>query len=208
MIDEPKADATADATADVSADNIEGTATSPEAMLEALSAQAAEFALFPASTRAHYMFAYDLLMEQALVSRLVKKLLVAHVVSLPNHKLVWPYFYPPAGSSLPGLLRTNHEEDVVWGVLYDASGKDLSQLESYIRVPNRYHKRGVMTRDRGGRRIPAFTYTISIFDPVPVQPSTDYITQIVSCAEDRGLPGEWIEQLKSLPTAQESMGGQ
>jgi hypothetical protein len=201
LIDDP----TPDATADVSADDTEGATTSPEAMLEALSAQAADTALFPASTRVHYMFAYDLLMQQALVSRLVKKLLVAHVVSLPNYKLVWPYFYPPAGSSLPGLLRTNREEDVVWGVLYDATGKDLTELESYIRVPNRYHKRGVMTRDRGGRRIPAFTYTLSIFDPVPAKPSADFISQMVSCAAERGLPEEWLEKLRSYLPGEEGV---
>jgi hypothetical protein len=187
-----------------SQDSGEGGGVSPETLLETLGAQASEAALFPGSLREEFFFSYDLLLDQSTVSRFVKGMTVAHICVLRNHRLVWPYFYPPAGSCLPGLLRTNQDEDCVWGVLYRTAGKDLRALESYLRIPNRYHRRGVATMDRGGRRMAAFTYVLTLHDPVMGKPSKEYLERLVACATERGLPDEWLANLKALPVGEYS----
>lgn len=182
-------------------DEAEGALLSPETVLEELSFQASESALFPGSLREEYLFAYDLLLDQATVARFVKALQMVRIVRLPHHRLVWPYYYPPLGSALPSLLRTNRDDDSVWGVLYDARGKDFSALAQQLRVPNRYHRRAVITLDRGGRRFVAFTYVVTLHDPMMAQPSPDYLSQLVAAAAERGLPEEWLAALRATETA-------
>jgi hypothetical protein len=179
-------------------------ALSPEMVLETLSAQANDTALFPGSVRAEYFFAYDMLQDQAAVARFVRGLQMAKVVSLPHHSLIWPYYSPPLGTALPSLLRTNQEQDCVWGILYSARGRNFSPLNTYLRVPNRYHRCNVITVDRGGRRFPAFTYILSKHDPAPGKPSRGYLDRLLAAAQERELPEEWLAQLSALETAPDS----
>ena len=171
---------------------------SPETLLETLSAQANEAAMFPGSLREEYFFAYDLLLDQSAVSRFVKGMQWAKNVSLPLHRLVWPYYYPPAGSALPSLLRTNRETDCVWGILYLATGRDFSKLARNLRTPNRYHRRGIICQDRGGRRFNAFTYVLTLQDDVMGKPSAAYMDNLIAAARERNLPEEWLEQLQAV----------
>lgn len=184
-----------------------GLVLSPEALLETLSAQTSDVAMFPGSLRAEYFFAYDMLLDQATIARFTKGMQMSKIVSLTHHRLVWPYYSPPVGSALPSILRTNQEDDCVWGILYNARGKDLSALNTYLRVPNRYHRRGVITTDRGGRRFPAFTYVLSIHDDTLGKPSRDYLDRLLAAATERQLPDEWLAQLKALEVAPEQQGG-
>jgi hypothetical protein len=174
---------------------------SPDALLEMLSLQASEAALFPGSLREEYLFAYDLLLDQAQVSRYVKALQAVKIARLPHHRLVWPYYYRPLGTALPSLLRTNRDDDHVWGLLYDARQKDFRALEKALRTPNRYHRRAVGVQDRGGRRYTAFTYMLTLRDPVMSKPSASYLEQLVACATERALPAEWLDALKSVPVS-------
>lgn len=171
---------------------------SPETLLETLSAQANEAAMFPGSLREDYFFAYDLLLEQSYVARFVRGLQWAKNVRLPLHRLVWPYYYPPAASALPSLLRTNREEDCVWGILYLATGRDFNLLARHLRTPNRYHRRGVITKDRGGRRFNAFTYVLTLQDDVLGHPSQQYMDRLLAAAEERKLPEEWMAELRAI----------
>lgn len=173
---------------------------SPEAMLETLAHQANEAAIFPGSLREEYLFAYDLLLDQSTVGRFIKGPLAPRVVRLANHRLVWPYYYPPAGTALPTLLRTNRDEDAVWGVVYETKRKDMKALEEYLRVPNRYHRRAVPVHDRGGRRIMAFAYVLSVQDPLPSKPSADFREKLAAAATERSLPEEWLAMLQALET--------
>jgi hypothetical protein len=157
--------------------------------------------LFPGSLREEYFFAYDLLLDQGAVSRFVKGLRLAKIVRLQHHRLVWPYFYPPSGTALPSLLRTNQDADNVWGVLYQARGKDFSPLAEQLRVPNRYHRRGVITLDRGERRFTAFTYVLTLHDDMMGRPSPGYLAQLLAAATERELPEEWLAYLRSIEPA-------
>lgn len=183
-------------------------ALSPEMVLEALSAQANDTALFPGSLRAEYFFAYDMLQDQATVARFVKGLQAVKVVRLPHHNLIWPYYYQPQATALPSILRTNDEQDGVWGILYNARGRNFSPLHTYLRVPNRYHRCNVITVDRGGRRFPAFTYILSKHDEAPGRPSRGYLDRLIATAQERALPAEWIAYLSALETAPESAGAE
>jgi hypothetical protein len=175
---------------------------SPEALLETLAHQANEAAIFPGSLREEYLFAYDLLLDQSTVGRFIKGPLAPRVVQLTNHRLVWPYYYPPAGTALPSLLRTNRDDDAVWGVIYETKRKDVRALEEYLRVPNRYHRRAVAVHDRGGRRIMAFAYVLSVQDPLPGKPSADFRGKLAAAAAERSLPEEWLSALNSLETGE------
>jgi hypothetical protein len=178
------------------------TALSPEAVLESLSAQANEAAIFPGSLREQYLFAYDLLLDQGLIGRFIKGQLAPRIVQLQNHRLVWPYYHPPAQSVLPSIERTNRTDDVVWGVIYEMRRRSLTELERYLRVPNRYHRHAVSCLDRGGRRFTAFTYVLTMNDPVPGKPSAEYREQLLSCAGERELPTEWLETLRGIETVE------
>ena len=171
---------------------------SPEAVLETLSAQTEEVAMFPGSMREEWFFSYDVLMEQTMISRFVKKMNVSKVVSLPHYRLVWPFYYPPQGTALPSLERTNQPEDVVWGLIFSCRGKSFRDLERYLRVPNRYHRSAIQVQDRGGRRFPAFTYVLSRQDDVPPKPSPEYVTQLIEVARERELPDEWLDRLAQI----------
>ncbi|MBN2080999.1 gamma-glutamylcyclotransferase [bacterium] len=171
---------------------------SPEALLETLSAQTTEVALFPGSMREEWFFSYDVLMEQAAISRFIQKMNVCKVVSLPHYRLVWPFYYPPQGTALPSLERTNQSEDEVWGLIFSCRGKDFRDLERFLRVPNRYHRSAIQVQDRGGRRFPAFTYVLSRQDDVPSKPSAEYISKLIEVARERELPEAWLDQLAQV----------
>jgi len=171
---------------------------SPEALLEVISAETSDVALWPGTMREQWFFAYDTLMEQAAISRFVRKMNVNKIVQLPHYKLVWPFYYPPLETSLPSLDRTNREEDLVWGMIYECRGKSFVELERFLRVPNRYRRASVQVQDRGGRRFPAFTYVLTRWDEVPRRPSGSYRDRLVEIAVERELPVEWLEQLRGI----------
>jgi hypothetical protein len=177
-------------------------ALSPEAMLEVLAAQTNDAAIFPLSLREQYLFFYDMLLSQSTIGRFIKGLLPSRVVQLPNYKLIWPYYYPPAQTSLPSLQRTNNSADCVWGLICAMRGKDLTALESYLRVPQRYHRATVSVVDRGGRRFPASAYVLTLKDSAPRPPSAEYREQLLTAATERALPAEWLEQLRQLAVAE------
>jgi hypothetical protein len=173
-----------------------GGTPAPTAVLENLAIPIDDPSLMPDSVRAVYFFAFDHLMEQAVISRYVRGLQPFKVVKAPNFRLCWPYYYPPEGGGLPSLERSDSHD--VWGLLYVATKRDFSLLERHLNVPNRYHRRSVQTVDRGDRRLSAFTYTLSLSDEQESAPSQDYLRRLIGAAENRGLPLDWVEHLRGL----------
>jgi hypothetical protein len=186
------------------AENPNPGADSSSAILENISAKTDDSSMLPASLRPVFLFAFDMLMDQEYVARYAKGLIPSKVVSLPHHKLVWPYYYLPAASCLPYPLRTNREEDSIWGILYDARGSDLKNLERHLNVPGRYHKRGFVLQDRGGRRFNANAYVLTLAGSVPGEaggPSEAYLSRLLDTARERQLPDSWLAELAALSTA-------
>ncbi|MCB1188099.1 gamma-glutamylcyclotransferase [bacterium] len=170
----------------------------PTALLETLGSQIDDAALLPATSQAHYLFAFDDLLDQATIARYVKGMRMEKIVCVPRHRLVFPYFYPPRETSLPSLIRTNNDNDEVWGVLYNLRGKDLKPLERHLKVPNRYHRRSVRIHDRGGNRLVASTYVLTITDEEHRPPSNAYRDFLVETARERGLPEHWLARLMEI----------
>jgi hypothetical protein len=173
-----------------------GTKPTPEGAMVDLAGSDAETLLLPKSAKIPYFFAYDNLMDQAVVARYVKGLVPAKVGRAANYRLAWPYFYPPEGTALPSLQRAASSS--VWGLLYDARGVDLTRLDKHLNVPNRYHRRAVQILDRGERRFSAFTYVLSVHDDGGSKPSPLYLQHLVATAQSRGLPDEWVAELERL----------
>ena len=174
------------------------TTAQPGALLEALGSQIDDAALLPATSRAQYLFAYDQLLEQSLVSRYVKGLRQEKIVCVPRHRIIFPYYHPPQESSLASLIRTNNDNDEVWGILYNLRGKEMKELERYLKVPNRYHRRSVRILDRGGQRLVASTYVLTITDEVHRPPSAAYRDKLIAAAIERQLPEHWIARLQEM----------
>ncbi len=172
-----------------------------EGMIEQMGAEITETSIHPTDTRKTYFFAYDSLLNQSNLSRYVKKLLPFKVVRLPNHRLAWPFFYPPKNSALPSLKRTNESGDEVWGMIFQATGLKFDDLDRHLRVPDRYHKKQFQVVDRGGRRYHTFAYILTPTSETDLTPSKEYIAQLVFLAQERGLPDAWIDKLRSVDTA-------
>jgi len=173
-----------------------GNKPTPEGAMVDLTGTAEETLLLPQSAKIPYFFAFDALLDQAIVARYVKGLIPAKIACAPNYRLVWPYFYPPADSALPSLQRSAGSR--VWGQLFDARGVKFDKLDEHMSVPNRYHRRAVQVLDRGDRRFSAFTYVLTISDPEPRKPSEAYLRHLIDNARNRGLPDEWIAELEKM----------
>src|SRR5205085_1106726 len=141
-------------------------------------------------------FAYDALMDQAVLARYVRGLIPAKVGRAANYRIAWPYFYPPENSALPTLKRSAGSS--VWGQLYDARGVKFDRLDTHLNCPNRYHRRAVQVLDRGERRFSAFTYVLTATDDTGGKPSVTYVQHLITTAKTRGLPDQWIEELEKL----------
>jgi hypothetical protein len=156
--------------------------------------------LIPGQTRKSWLFVYDGFINPALFNRYVKGIVPGKVVSIPSFRLTFPFYYPPANSALASIERDPAAGLGVWGVIYDVTKKDLTQLERYLHVPQRYHPRQVMVVDRGGFRLPATTYVLSVTGGSPLAPSAAYRDELLTSAMDRGFPDEWLGYLQSLST--------
>jgi hypothetical protein len=168
----------------------------PESAMIDLAGTAEETLLLPQSAKVPYFFAYDLLMDQAVVARYVKGLIPAKVARASNYRLAWPWFFPPEGTALPSLQRSAGHS--VWGQLYDARGVKFDKLDEHLRCPDRYHRRAVQVLDRGERRFSAFTYVLTVGDDRHNKPSPEYLQRLIATARTRGLPDEWVDTLSAL----------
>ena len=176
-----------------------GPGQSPETALEQIQGAVHGETILPSSNRKTWLFTYDALMNPATLSRFVKGIVPGKVVSLPSFRLVWPFHYPPQGTALPSIERSDGADGPgVWGVIYDITKKDLTLLERYLNVPNRYHQRGMNVVDRGEFRLPAITYILTATGGSPLAPSTAYRDTLVATSREYGLPEEWSTYLEGL----------
>ena len=97
--------------------------------------------------------------------------------------------------------RTGSADDVVWGVIFDISDADASELESgQTRVG--YRQESVTVRDPDGTTHSVVTYAAApeMIDPAQL-PFESYKDPIVQAARDNALPPEYVEALERLPAA-------
>jgi len=145
------------------------------------------------------LFVYDELLSSEVLKRYLDKPHLEMVAQMPWHRLVFPKYFPPRKTGLASVARSLERNAVVWGVTIDVSIQDLSRLDRYKGLPNRYHRRNVYVQDRGGLKFAAFTYAISYPDKQPSKPSAELKQQMLAGARERNLPADYIAFLESIP---------
>ena len=108
----------------------------------------------------------------------------------------------PVGPGERGVANVAAREgDAVWGAAYLLTLPEAERLDGTEGVPfGAYHRLDVEVLDQGGTRLDAFTY----HSPRGVagrMPSRRYLGLLLAGARLHGLPGEYIERLRSLPLA-------
>jgi len=164
-----------------------------------LDEQAEADTFMPSAGKIDRLFVYDELLLPEVLKRYLDKPHLEMVARMPRFRLLFPKYFPPRKTGLASIDRSPEQGDEVWGVTIDVTGQDISRLDRYKAVPNRYHYRGIYVQDRGGLRFPAVAYAISFPDKEPSKPSSELKELILAGASERSLPENYIEFLKSLP---------
>jgi len=120
---------------------------------------------------------------------------------LKDHALCFPRFSTIRQCGVAGIVEMPGAE--VWGVLYRLNARDLATLdkrEGYdaLRPPhlNRYDRQSIRVL-RNGDALDCLTY---IARPEPGQhiPSVEYMSAIITGAEEHGLPAEYVASLRMI----------
>lgn len=81
----------------------------------------------------------------------------------------------------------------VYGVVWDLPSEDEETLDRYEGVPRIYSKE-IVQIEYGGTSVPMLIYIGR--DGMKGRPRPGYLERIVGAAERRGLPAEYVEELK------------
>ncbi len=115
---------------------------------------------------------------------------------LNNHKFVYSGSSPNwEMKGTANIIEDNGSE--VWGVLFDVTDHCLSRLDTYEHVPVRRNRKKVSVSDLESQKHDAIVYTLNT-DLEFNNPSEEYHSQILSSAEEVGLPRDYIETLHKL----------
>lgn len=115
---------------------------------------------------------------------------------LPGHRL---FFTHDSAGWAGGVASISPDASSdVWGVLWRIDDRDLAALDEYEGYPAAYTRTTVTVEIAGGRR-DALVYVA--MPTVGKRPSEVYLECIVRGAEAHGLPGEYVESLRKIPTA-------
>lgn len=98
----------------------------------------------------------------------------------------------------------------VWGVLYEipeyligrgtAEARGRKSLDAIEGEGKNYERREINVRTPGGEVVTALTYTVK--NPrAGLKTDIDYVRYIVVCLRERGIPGEYIDKVKSIASA-------
>jgi gamma-glutamylcyclotransferase len=100
-----------------------------------------------------------------------------------------------------GSLRSS-EGDVVWGVIFSVSVRDLERLNRFEGVPNSYERDRIEVTAQDGSPHKVWTYTAVPADTPPKDytPHKDYIELYILGAEYFGLPAAYTEKLRKIKT--------
>jgi gamma-glutamylcyclotransferase len=121
---------------------------------------------------------------------------------LKDHALCFPRFSTIRQCGVAGIVEQPGAE--VWGVLYRLNTRDLATLdkrEGYDPASpphlNRYDRRTIRVL-RNGDTLDCLTY-IARPEPGTHIPSVEYMSAIITGAEEHGLPAEYVAALKKIP---------
>lgn len=89
------------------------------------------------------------------------------------------------------------EGKTVFGVLYRLSEQQLRALDRYEGVPDHYRRSQLTVEDEQGHKISAQVYLARKVRK-GLKPDRPYLQRIVQGAEEHGLPGDYVEQLRKI----------
>ena len=91
------------------------------------------------------------------------------------------------------------EGAATWGALYEVSAADLDALDGKeFAAEGGYRRRTVEVETCDGARHEAITYEVVTKESRELAPKPEYVALLIRAATERGLPAEWITQLKEL----------
>ena len=142
-------------------------------------------------------FAYGANMAEAVMTEHCPGHSVLGVAELPGHRFAFSRRSVRTGTGVANVVADPTRS--VWGVLYEVD--DLATLDAKEGAGWAYDRCEVGVR-LGDETVAAVTYKVQTPERAEVPPSDAYITGIVEAATARGLPAEYIDELRrSVPTS-------
>jgi len=154
---------------------------------------------FKGKARGHCYFAYGSNMNTAqMLARCTKPTAIA-VAKLAHHRIAFfGYSKVWDGGAATVVPAPDHD---VWGVIYSLSFSDRDRLDTWQDVrldgTGAYFHYPVRVTDTQGTTHIVLLYKKDLLGE-PRRPSREYLDCIVRGAEERGLPSEYIEELRRM----------
>ena len=149
--------------------------------------------------KVHY-FAYGSNMAADVMERLCTRPRYVGAASLPGYRLAFTRRSVKTGTGVADIVRAQGER--VWGALYEINANELAAIdrkEGHGRAYTRVVLPVELQAD-GSERM-AVTYTVLSKAPAVVLPSRAYLDLMIKAARERLLPHPYIEELRSVTTA-------
>ncbi len=103
------------------------------------------------------------------------------------------------GSAKANVIYTGSAKDIVWGVTYEISRKEVKLLDKCEGVPVHYTRRKCRLTDYYGNRTRGWIYIAKdIYKSSPALPYVDYMAHIVKGAKQNRLPIYYVMQLEAI----------
>jgi gamma-glutamylcyclotransferase (GGCT)/AIG2-like uncharacterized protein YtfP len=87
----------------------------------------------------------------------------------------------------------------VWGALYAVGEAELAALDAKEFVAASGYRRREVVVHHDGSEVAAATYEVVDKAEDELTPKAEYLALMLEGARERGLPEEWLDELRSLP---------
>jgi gamma-glutamylcyclotransferase (GGCT)/AIG2-like uncharacterized protein YtfP len=141
-------------------------------------------------------FAYGANMAESVMAEHCPGHVFVGVAELPGHRFAFSRRSVRTGTGVADVVTDLARS--VWGVLYEVD--DLAALDAKEGAGWAYDRCPVTVRVDGEPR-DAIAYKVQRPEPDEVAPSDEYVAGILTAARARGLPGDYIEQLRAISAA-------
>ena len=113
----------------------------------------------------------------------------------------------PVGESFANIVADADAADAfVWGVLYDITDEELAHLDltEGVLIGN-YRRIEIAVTSLAGTEAEIAAFTLVSDQRAPdLLPSDRYMACLIAGALEHGLPAEWVEHLRRIPSRPES----
>jgi gamma-glutamylcyclotransferase (GGCT)/AIG2-like uncharacterized protein YtfP len=141
-------------------------------------------------------FAYGANMAESVMAEHCPGYVFVGIAELPGHRFAFSRRSVRTGTGVADVVAD--PESSVWGVLYEVG--DLAALDAKEGAGWAYDRCPVTVRVDGETRA-VITYKVRRPEPEEVAPSDEYAAGIIDAARARGLPRDYIDQLRAITSA-------